>query len=325
METSELRLVGQIYEIPRNQIRPFANQPRTYFDPDELAALAQSISAHGQLIAGEVRRLPEGERHKFELVDGQRRWHATGLAGLSVFRATIVEVGSEREQFLRSVGANFGRAEHTEIEIAEAIRKMRYEFEPPMTLREVADVFGKSDTWVNMYASLLNLEPTLKPYLSKEIARDKRLKLTVARKLAQLAPKEQLRLTREVLWNSQLTDADKEVQLSDAVAETQVALSTSGASAVSKDGAPLQGHRPIARGRGQIHHDKFRQILTLVRKTAETLEAQKQRRNLPDILRGRSPADLGDIKLFCQIARDALQDLEALAAAALGEKKGARS
>ncbi|QDV69782.1 putative chromosome-partitioning protein ParB [Rosistilla carotiformis] len=71
-----------VYEIDNN---PF--QPRRQFNPDEIAALAESLKSHEQLQPVIVRR--DGQR--FQLISGERRLRAAIHAGMTTVRAEIRE------------------------------------------------------------------------------------------------------------------------------------------------------------------------------------------------------------------------------------------
>src|SRR3954468_1243010 len=73
---------ARLRELPREAIRPNPNQPRKRFDEDALQSLAGSIRDRGLLQPVLVRAL--SDRDSYELVAGERRWRAAGLAGLDL-------------------------------------------------------------------------------------------------------------------------------------------------------------------------------------------------------------------------------------------------
>jgi ParB family chromosome partitioning protein len=73
-------------EVPLDLIRPNPDQPRRAFDPETLAALAESISEAGVIQPLIVRPLPDG---RYELIAGERRWRAAREAGLDVVPAMV--------------------------------------------------------------------------------------------------------------------------------------------------------------------------------------------------------------------------------------------
>ena len=65
-------------------IKPNPRQPRTHFDAEALAALAESIAAQRRAAAARGPRPCAGG--SYELVAGERRWRAAQLAGLETCR-----------------------------------------------------------------------------------------------------------------------------------------------------------------------------------------------------------------------------------------------
>jgi len=188
--------LGQIVKIDRERIRPFAGQPREYFDETALNDLARSIKAVGQQVPITVRRLPRpAGKHLFELVDGQRRWLACGIAKVATMIAWIAgEMIEPEDQFLSSVIANFARAEHTPMEIAKAIARIRKRPEiariesRQKQTEAIADIFGKSFGWVYQFEKLLRLAPALQ----RRVGRNQ-LGTRIAEHLALLPEEEQLK------------------------------------------------------------------------------------------------------------------------------------
>ena len=70
-------LVGNIVEIPIEDIYPNANQPRTHFDEKALQELAESIKVLGIIQPITVRK----DGAKFEIISGERRYRASKMAG----------------------------------------------------------------------------------------------------------------------------------------------------------------------------------------------------------------------------------------------------
>jgi ParB family chromosome partitioning protein len=73
-------------ELPLSEIHPNAGQPRKRFDERSLAALADSIRERGVLQPVIVRPRSTGG---YELVAGERRWRAAGLAGITAVPALV--------------------------------------------------------------------------------------------------------------------------------------------------------------------------------------------------------------------------------------------
>ena len=84
-ETSGSEISGRLRDIPIAEIRANPAQPRRRFDESALGALAESIRERGVLQPVIVRPVENG----YELVAGERRWRAAGLAGETVIPALV--------------------------------------------------------------------------------------------------------------------------------------------------------------------------------------------------------------------------------------------
>ncbi len=107
-------------EIPLAMITPNPYQPRTRFDDDSIRELATSIRATGVLQPVLVRRV-DGEA--YQLVAGERRMRAAGLAGLERIPAIIREV-SDREMMELALIENVQREDLNPIEEAKAYQTL---------------------------------------------------------------------------------------------------------------------------------------------------------------------------------------------------------
>ncbi len=174
--------LGEVILVPRFSIRPFPGQPRKYFDQQKLVELAASIKAVGQKVPGFVKEISGNHcPQKYELIDGQRRWHALAMAGIDRMKVIVTEVKDAEEQFMISVVANFGRAEHSPLEIANAIQRFR---DSGMTVVQIAEVFARSTPWVYQHLKILQLDPDVQNMMSPETPEDCRLVFSVALMLA---------------------------------------------------------------------------------------------------------------------------------------------
>ncbi len=147
--------------IPIHLIRPYKDQPRKYFDFEELKGLAESMKENGQEDVISVHPITDGQ-YKFELINGERRLRAAKMVGETKILALVRKVASEDEQFIRSVVANFCRSGHTHIETAQAAKRVcdYYSSKGLDTTRSVekaAKTFGHSIAWVWQYLGLLRL------------------------------------------------------------------------------------------------------------------------------------------------------------------------
>jgi len=116
--------VGSFEEVPLASIRPNPRQPRTSFDEDALAELAASIAEVGLLQPVVVRPLGNGQ---YELVMGERRLRASGLAGLTTIPA-IVRRTEDADLLRDALLENLHRAQLNPLEEAAAYEQMLDDF-----------------------------------------------------------------------------------------------------------------------------------------------------------------------------------------------------
>jgi ParB family chromosome partitioning protein len=137
--------------LPLAAIQPGKYQPRTRMDERALAELAASIRAQGVMQPLLVRPLG-GER--YELIAGERRWRAAGLAGLTEAPALVREVPDERALAM-SLIENIQREDLNPIEEATGLQRLSGEF--GMTHEQVAEAVGRSRSATSNLLRLLRL------------------------------------------------------------------------------------------------------------------------------------------------------------------------
>lgn len=119
---TEVSNADQVQLIKVSDIGPSPYQPRTHFDPSELAELASSIKEKGVLQPITV-RFVEGKSPPYELVMGERRWRASGLAKMETVRS-LVRILTDGEAREIALIENLQRADLTAMEEARSIRDL---------------------------------------------------------------------------------------------------------------------------------------------------------------------------------------------------------
>lgn len=147
--------------VSLEEIHPSRYQPRRSFDKESLAELAQSIKAQGLMQPVLLRPRAQGG---YELVAGERRWRAAGLAGLGSVPAVIKEV-SDQQASVMALIENVQREDLNPLDEAGALRRLQDEF--GLTHQEVAEAVGKSRAAVTNALRLLNLEPAVRELLNE--------------------------------------------------------------------------------------------------------------------------------------------------------------
>jgi ParB/RepB/Spo0J family partition protein len=199
---AQLLAKGERREVRWSKIEPDPAQPREFFDQAELANLARSMALMGQLQEIVVSPLPPGGKFDYQLIDGQRRWHAVQTAKIKTLRVIVVSPRDAHERFLISVVSNFARQGHTPMEIARACCKLK---EGGMSVTEVADALGKSEPFVYQYLRLLDLIPEIQGRLHPLTKKAERVPVAGAMHFAKLTHERQRELFRELDHAGQLT------------------------------------------------------------------------------------------------------------------------
>ncbi|MDX1429168.1 MAG: ParB/RepB/Spo0J family partition protein, partial [Rhodothermales bacterium] len=155
-----LRLVGRVAEIDTDKIDANPYQPRSTFDESGLDELAESIRQLGIIQPITVRSMGGG---KFELIAGERRLRAAGIAGLTRIPAYVREADTEA-MLEMAIVENIQREELNPIEIALGYRRLIEELD--LTQEQVAEKVGKSRAAVTNALRLLNLAPDVQQRIS---------------------------------------------------------------------------------------------------------------------------------------------------------------
>ena len=143
---------GSSYEeIPLDSISANPHQPRSVFDPDQLAELSESIKEVGLLQPIVVRPLEPG---RYELVMGERRLRASKQAGLTKIPAIIRP--TDQEDLLRdALLENIQRVQLNPLEEAAAYQQLLKDF--GCTQEELAERIKKSRPQISNTMRLLKL------------------------------------------------------------------------------------------------------------------------------------------------------------------------
>jgi ParB family transcriptional regulator, chromosome partitioning protein len=139
-------------EVEIGKIATNPQQPRHNFNEKELQDLADSIKEHGIIQPLVVAKIaPE----QYELIAGERRLKAAGLAGLEMVPVIIREESGEREKLELALVENIQREDLNVLEEARAYKKLIEEFD--LTQEEIAERVGKSRSAVANKVRLLGL------------------------------------------------------------------------------------------------------------------------------------------------------------------------
>src|SRR4051794_18792024 len=141
----------ELREIPVELIAPNPSQPRRHFDEATLAALAESVRQRGILQPVLVRPVSGGT---YELVAGERRWRAAGLAGLETIPA-LVRARDDAQALEVALIENMAREDLNPIEEARACAALVEEL--GLSREEIGRRVGRSRVAVSNLMRLLDL------------------------------------------------------------------------------------------------------------------------------------------------------------------------
>jgi len=145
---------GPLRMLQVTSIRPNPFQPRKSFTDESLQTLASSVRELGVLQPIIVRPV-EGEPGLFELIAGERRWRAAGLAGLEVVPVLVQDDVNDRLSLEQAVVENLHRVDLHPLEEAAAYQQLIDEFS--LTHEQVAQRVGKSRANITNTLRLLQL------------------------------------------------------------------------------------------------------------------------------------------------------------------------
>ncbi len=183
---SEFR--DELHYLPLDVIRPGRYQPRSVFDEEKLAELADSIRAQGVVQPVVVRPIGDDQ---YELIAGERRWRAAQIAGIDDIPAVLRDV-SDEDSVAMALIENIQREDLNPLEEATALRRLIDDFQ--MTHQEAADAVGRSRAAVSNLLRLLELMQEVKDMIDMRL-----IEMGHARALLSLDDDLQVQAAREVV------------------------------------------------------------------------------------------------------------------------------
>lgn len=153
--SSDVNGMGSVNEIKIAEIEVNPFQPRTDFDQEALAELADSIKLQGLIQPITVRKV---NAHKFQLISGERRLRASKLAGLTQIPA-YVRTANDQQMLEMALIENIQRENLNAIEVALSFQRMIDECS--LKQEELGERVSKNRSTVTNYLRLLKLPPTI--------------------------------------------------------------------------------------------------------------------------------------------------------------------
>ena len=137
----------------------------------------------------EVKRLPAGFEHQYEIIAGETRWRAaSSIDPAFPIRCIVTTVKNDEEQFERSIIENLLRSDLPPLDLAFAIRRLRLQYR--RSFEDIAKLYKKSSSWIQNYMGVTTLPKEIQAMLNPNLPDDERLSVTVAIALVKLNGKE---------------------------------------------------------------------------------------------------------------------------------------
>lgn len=169
MTENDLAVLGSVFLIEVDKIKPNSQQPRTEFDMEKLKDLSESIRQYGVLQPLVViRRETESDSGisvDYELIAGERRLRASKLAGLTQVPVVIRKESDEKTKLELAIIENLQREDLNAIDRAVAFRRLADNFK--LKHHEIAVRVGKSREYVTNTMRLLMLPEEIQAGLVK--------------------------------------------------------------------------------------------------------------------------------------------------------------
>ncbi|WP_194192617.1 ParB/RepB/Spo0J family partition protein [Clostridium chrysemydis] len=148
--------------IPLNKITNNSEQPRKFFDKENISELAESIKNHGIIQPLILKK----QKNNYIIVAGERRFRAAKMLGLKEVPAIIMDL-TEKEILEIALIENIQRENLNPIEEAIAYKKLLSEFD--LTQNELSQRIGKSRTAITNTMRLTNLDSRVQQYLIESV------------------------------------------------------------------------------------------------------------------------------------------------------------
>jgi ParB family chromosome partitioning protein len=220
---------GQLTMLTRDVMQAGKYQPRSHMDETALNELADSIKEQGLMQPIIVRSIGN---ERYEIIAGERRYRAAGIAGLTEVPVLIKEVDDKNALSLALI-ENIQREDLNAIEEAQGLQRLIQEFN--YTHETCAQAIGRSRSAVSNLLRLLNLAPAVQTML---LAGD--VEMGHARALLSLDAAQQIMLAQEIA-NKRLSVRDTEKRVTQILkGEGEQSKHTAKSRAISGDIKALQ-------------------------------------------------------------------------------------
>ncbi len=183
------QIIGNVIELPIDQINLNPFQPRTNFENEKIIELAQSIKQLGIIQPITVRKI--GFK-AFEIISGERRFRAVSSLKLKSIPA-FIRIANDQQSLEMALVENIQRENLDPIEIALCYQRLIDEV--MLTQEQMSSRVGKKRSTISNYLRLLKLDPIIQTGI-----RDGFISMGHGRALVTIEKKEdQLKLYEKIL------------------------------------------------------------------------------------------------------------------------------
>ena len=240
---------SSISEVPIEQIHANPDQPRRDFDPESLEELAVSLRQIGIIQPITLREIKKGD---YQIIAGERRFRAAGIAGLKTIPAYIRTANDENVMEMALI-ENIQREDLNSMEVALACQNLLEVYN--MTQEQLSSRIGKKRATIANYIRLLKLPAEIQVAL-----KNKQIDMGHARALLAIDdPMKQLQLFHELTkygYSVRMVE-DKARQMNDAKPKPKKSASNDALAPLSRQlskflGAPVK-MKTGAKGAGSIN------------------------------------------------------------------------
>ena len=175
--------------IELNKLFSGKTQPRKSFNDQSLESLSESIRSNGIMQPIVVRKTEFDD--KYEIIAGERRWRAAGIANLKKVPVIVRKV-DDKKSLVLSLIENIQREDLNAVEEAQAINKLISNYN--LSHQQASTSLGKSRSAITNALRLLTLDKKIHDYIV-----NKSLEMGHARALIGYDKDKQIKLANKII------------------------------------------------------------------------------------------------------------------------------
>ena len=175
--------------IELNKLFSGKTQPRKSFNDQSLESLSESIRSNGIMQPIVVRKTEFDD--KYEIIAGERRWRAAGIANLKKVPVIVRKV-DDKKSLVLSLIENIQREDLNAVEEAQAINKLISSYN--LSHQQASTSLGKSRSAITNALRLLTLDKKIHDYIV-----NKSLEMGHARALIGYDKDKQIKLANKII------------------------------------------------------------------------------------------------------------------------------